>query len=154
MAYNIRTDKQHGKAVRTLDANGNEAVTGNQTVGGDLSVADDATIASLLTTKGLKLTAQTLAASGAIDADASLVLLNSTTPKIEATIPAPEAGRVLIISQIDGGTAGHTVTLAAGTWDGTNDVATLNAAGETIAVVGVSATRFIVLSNIGSVGFS
>ena len=98
--------------------------------------------------------AQALTASGAIDSDAHFVTLNSTTPLIAATITAPAAGRRLVITQIDAGTAGHTVTLAAGTFDGTNDVATFNAAGETLVLYGVSATRFVIVENIGSVAFS
>lgn len=99
-------------------------------------------------------TPQALTASGAIDANAHFVTLSSTTPKIEATIAAPAPGRFLVITQLDGGTAGHTVTLTAGTWDGSNDIATFNAAGETLVVYGVTATRFVIVENIGAVGLS
>lgn len=97
---------------------------------------------------------QAMTASGAIRDDAQFVTLSSTTPLIAATIAAPRAGRFLVISQIDGGTAGHTVTLAAGTFDGTNEIATLDAAGETLVLYGVSATRFVIVENIGAVGLS
>ena len=97
---------------------------------------------------------QAVTASGAIRADAELVTLDSTTPKIEATVAAPRAGRWLVITQIDGGTAGHTVTLSAGTYNGTNTIATLNAAGETLVLYGLTATLFAVVENIGSVGLS
>lgn len=97
---------------------------------------------------------QVMTTSGAIREDAEIVLLNRTTPLIAATIPAPRAGRRLLIAQIDAGTAGHTVTLGAGTWNGTNAIATLNAALDALDVVGWSATRFGVITNVGAVAFS
>jgi hypothetical protein len=97
---------------------------------------------------------QALTASGAISSDAHFVTLNSTTPLIAATIAAPAAGRFLVITQTDSGTAGHTVTLTAGTYDGSTTIATLNALGETLVLYGVTATRFVVVSNIGSVALS
>jgi hypothetical protein len=97
---------------------------------------------------------QTLTASGAVHPQTEILYLNSTTPLIAATIAAPVPGRRLLITQIDNGTAGHTVTLTAGTWNGTNNVATLNALGETLDVVGLTAIRFGIISNIQSVAFS
>lgn len=104
--------------------------------------------------KKLDLKPQELLASGAVDPNVSFVVLNSTTPKIEATIAAPAAGRWLVITQTDAGTAGHTVTCTAGDFDGSNAVATFNAAEETLVLFGISATRFVIVENIGSVGLS
>jgi hypothetical protein len=70
------------------------------------------------------------------------------------TIAAPAAGRFLIIYQKDAGTAGHTVTLTSGTYNGTNTIATFDEYGECLVLLGVSATRFLVVSNVGSVGLS
>lgn len=95
----------------------------------------------------------TATANATIPLDTSYVQLNSTT-KIEATIAAPTAGRFLVITQADAGTAGHTVTCTAGDFDGTNAIATFNAAEETLVLLGVSATRFVVVENIGSVALS
>jgi len=92
--------------------------------------------------------------SGAVDPDTTILVLNRTSPLIAATIAAPAEGRELKIIQIDTGTAGHTVTLASGTWNGTNTIATLNAAGEALHVVGVSSTRFGIIVNTGAVGLS
>lgn len=100
---------------------------------------------------------QTMTVSGAIREDAEVVLLSSTTPAIAATIASIRPGRFLRISQIDGGTAGHTVTIAGGgtnTYDATNEIATFNAASETLILHGVSATRFAIVENIGAVGLS
>jgi hypothetical protein len=96
----------------------------------------------------------TATANGAINEYAELVQLSSTTPLIAATIAKPRPGRFLVITQVDGGTAGHTVTLAAGTFDGTNDVATFNAAAESLVLYGVSDTRFLIVENLGAVAFS
>lgn len=95
----------------------------------------------------------TLTAGGAIPDDVSYVQLNSTT-KIEAIIAAPKAGRFLVITQIDAGTAGHTVTMTAGDYDGTNAIATFNAREETLVLLGVSSTRFVIVENIGAVALS
>jgi hypothetical protein len=97
---------------------------------------------------------QTLTVSGAILPQTEIVYLNATTPLIAATIAAPAPGRRLLITQIDSGTAGHTVTLTAGTWNGTNTIATFNALGETLEVIGLTAIRFGIVVNIGAVGLS
>ena len=123
------------------------AVTGDVSLtSGGVTAVDSITTGSFGTTE--------LLASGAIVATASYVELNSSTPLIAATIAAPAAGRFLVIVQTDAGTAGHTVTLTAGTYDGTNTIATLNAANESLVLFGVSATRFIIVENVGSVALS
>lgn len=59
------------------------------------------------------------------------------------------------ITALDQGGSGNTVTLPSGvTWDGTNDVATFDADGETLVTVLGSATRMYVISNPDSVAFS
>jgi len=99
-------------------------------------------------------TPSTMLASGALP-NATYVTLNSATPAIAATLTAPTAGRLLVVSQIDGGTVGHTLKLGAGcTFDGTNNTATFNAAGETLVLFGLTATRFAIVVNVGSVGLS
>jgi hypothetical protein len=40
------------------------------------------------------------------------------------------------------------------TYDGTNDTATLNAAGEALILLALSATRYAILCNTGAVGLS
>lgn len=97
---------------------------------------------------------QDLLASGAISDYVELVRLNHASVAIAATIAKPAPGRFLVITQVDAGTAGHTVTLTAGTFDGTNDVATFDAAGETLVLYGVSESRFVVVENLGTVAFS
>lgn len=99
---------------------------------------------------------QTLTASGAITLNSGLVILSHATVAIAATLDAPTAGdELIIVNNSASGTAAHTVTLPAGvTWDGTNDVATLDAPGEALHVKALSATRWFVLENIGTVGIA
>jgi hypothetical protein len=100
---------------------------------------------------------QTLTASGAITVgNHGVVQLNHATVVIAATLAAPQAGAdLVIVDNSASGTAAHTVTLPAGvTWDGTNNTATLNAPGEALHVVALSATRWFILENIGSVALS
>ena len=101
-------------------------------------------------------TVQELTASGAISITSGLVLLNHATIVIAATLPAPTAGdELFIVNSSASGTAAHTVTVpGAVTLDGTNDVATLNAPGEALHLVALSATRWLILENIGSVAMS
>jgi hypothetical protein len=98
-------------------------------------------------------TVQAMTADGAISETADFVTL-SKSGILAATIAAPRAGRWLVIQQIDAGTDGHTVTLSAGTFNETNTIATFNADNEMLVLYGVSATRFVVVENIGSVAFS
>lgn len=98
---------------------------------------------------------QELTSSGAITINSGLVLLNHASVAVEATLDAPAAGdEFFIINNSASGTAAHTVTLSGATWNGTNAVATLDAPGEALHVVAISATRFFILENIGTVGLS
>lgn len=113
----------------------------------------DLDIESILTDL-FKLDETEYTASGAIPATVSLVALNKSDGALAMTIAAPTPKQVLVIYQKDGGTQGHTVTLTAGTYDGTNDIATFNAQYEALVLIGVSATRYLLVSNIGSVALS
>lgn len=99
---------------------------------------------------------QALTASGAIDIKSGLVTLNHATVVIAATLAAPTAGDELFISDTSAsGTAAHTVTVAGATFvGGSNTVLTLNAPGESIHMIAVSATKWLIVENIGSVGLS
>jgi hypothetical protein len=100
---------------------------------------------------------QALTASGAITVGRfGLVTLAHATVVIAATLAAPTKGDDLIIVNTSAsGTVAHTVTLPAGvTWDGTNNTATLDAPEEALHVVAVSATRWKIMENIGSVALS
>ena len=75
--------------------------------------------------------------------------------QIVATIPAGSYhSGLLYIKQTGSGTAGHTVTLTVGTFDGTNNIATFNAAGEAILVMLDSKGNGTMVINTGSVAMS
>lgn len=97
-----------------------------------------------------------LTETGAITLTSGVVLLNHIDTAIEATLAAPTAGDELyIINNAASGTAAHTVTCADGvTFDGTNDVATLDAPGKALHLIAISATRWFVLENIGTIVLS
>ena len=101
----------------------------------------------------LPFTETAYATTGAAIKGVSCVALNSLT-KLALTIAAPEVGWLLVIYQKDAGTAAHTVTLTSGTYNGTNKIATFNAQNKGLVLLGVSATRFIIVANIGTVTFS
>lgn len=99
---------------------------------------------------------QELTASGGIIISTGIVLLNHASTIVAATLPAPQAGdELFIIDSSASGTAAHTVTLPAGvTFDGTNNTATLNAPDESLHIVAISATRWQIIVNNGSVALS
>lgn len=99
---------------------------------------------------------QTLTATGAVTAGVRIVELNHSTVVIAATIADAEAHKGLFIvrNTSASGDAAHTVTLTAGTWDGTNDIATLNAPGEALTVLFDETGRGQIIENTGSVALS
>jgi len=82
----------------------------------------------------------------------SFVILDGTSNTVSATMTAPKEGQMLVVwcSNADNAVK---ITLAAGTWDGTNDVATFPAS-SCLAVFGVSSTRFVIIENVNTVTFS
>jgi hypothetical protein len=99
---------------------------------------------------------QSLTASGAVTAGVRNLVLNSNTVAIAATIATAvaHAGEFTITDGSATGTAAHTVTIATGTFDGTNDIATLNAPGERLIVGFDAAGAGTIILNTGSVALS
>lgn len=100
--------------------------------------------------------AQELTVSGAVTAGVEAVELNDTTTPIAATIAdaANHAGLFIVKDTSASGTAAHTLTLTAGTFDGTNNVATLNAPNEALVVYFDSAGNGTIVENVGTVALS
>jgi len=95
-------------------------------------------------------TASTAAALAAV----GIANLTATTAKTY-TLSAPFAGAVKHIIKTGASTTILTVNAGAGvTFDGTNDDLTFNAANEAVTLVGLSATRWGVVSNTNGVGIS
>jgi len=134
----------------TIDHTGDLDVTGNASVSGAFEGANGV-YQKLFT----GLTAVEYEANGAIAHNSSLVHINANANAARAyTIDAPVAGEFLHIEQIDTDTNDRVVTLNAGTFDGTNNTATFNAAKEALTLIGLSATRYLLIQNQGSVGLS
>jgi len=80
---------------------------------------------------------QELTASGAVTAGVQAIELNHATVVIAATVAAvigAHDGIMIIKNTSASGSAAHTVTLSAATFDGTNNVATLDAPNEALVV--------------------
>jgi len=99
---------------------------------------------------------QELTASGAVTAGVQNVELNHATVAVASTI-ADLANHVGILQVKDtsaSGTAAHTCTATAGTFDGTNDIATFNAPDESLHCMIDSNGKGIIITNTGSVAMS
>ena len=116
------------------------------------------TVASVTTGGAASLAGATLelTASGAVPAGVQTVELNHASVVIAATIAdfAAHPGIFIVKDTSASGTAAHTLTLTAGTFDGTNTVATLNAPGEQLVVFVDGAGNGTIIQNTGSVGLS
>lgn len=100
---------------------------------------------------------QTLTASGAVTAGkVSLEINQSSSVVVAATIASAvnHPGLFIVKDTSTGGTTAHTLTLTVGTFNGTNNVATMNAPGEALLVYFDSAGAGVIVENIGSVALS
>lgn len=144
--------KDKGGTTYDLDDNGVTRMSINKSTGA-ISSTSDFTFTGKTTSQGFVSTSTSYVADGAIDADDGFVLLDASSASTDMTIAAPAAGRLLVISCVSAANS-CTVTLTAGTFDGTNDTATFDAAAETLVLFGISATRFVIVENIGAVALS
>ena len=85
-----------------------------------------------------------------------LITLNHASTPILLTIPSPRyAGQILVIRDISASTQSHIMSTVSGTtFDGTNNTATFNAAGEQLILMSISTTQWIIILNSGSVAMS
>ena len=99
---------------------------------------------------------QELTISGAVTAGIQSVELNHASVVIAATIAdaVNHQGLFVVKDTSATGTAAHTLTLTAGTFNGTNNVATFNARDECLVVYFDSTGRGTVIVNVGSVALS
>ncbi len=104
----------------------------------------------------LLFTEQELTVSGAVTTGVRAVYLNHATVVVAATIAdaSTHQGIFLVKDSSASGTAAHTLTLTSGTFDGTNNIATLNAPGEFLLVYFDANGAGTVLVNNGSVALS
>ncbi len=99
---------------------------------------------------------QSLTATAAITTGVQSVELSHASVVIAATIAdlSNHPGFLMVKNTSASGTAAHTVTASAGTWDGTNTVVTLNAPNEAILVYIDSAGDGTIIENVGGVSLS
>jgi len=99
---------------------------------------------------------QELTESGAVTTGVQSVELNHATVVVAATIAdsTNHQGLFVVKDTSASGTAAHTLTLTSGTFDGTNDIATLNAANECLIVYFDSSGNGTIVENVGSVALS
>ena len=97
-----------------------------------------------------------LTATAAVGAGLKEVQLNHATVVIAATIAdaSLHEGLFVVVNTSASGTAAHTLTLTSGTFDGTNNVATLNAPAEMLIVLFDDAGNGRIVQNTGSVALS
>ena len=97
-----------------------------------------------------------LTVSGAVTAGVQCVELNHATVIVAAVIAdfSLHQGLFVVKDTSATGTAAHTLTLTAGTFDGTNNVLTLNALNECVAIYVDSAGNGTILENIDGVAIS
>lgn len=99
---------------------------------------------------------QALTVTGAVTAGVQSVELNHDTVVVAATIAdsANHQGLFIVKNTSASGTAAHTLTLTAGTFNGTNNVATLNAPNECLVVYFDSSGEGTIVENVGAVALS
>lgn len=99
---------------------------------------------------------QELTVSGAVNPGVQNVRLNHATVAAAATIAnaANHAGFFAVTNTSASGIAAHTLTLTAGTFDGTNNTATLNAPAESLLVYFDGSGNGTVVVNTGAVALS
>lgn len=108
----------------------------------------------------VRLKAATYSSDTTVGNNINAVLLNNTAAGVDLTLPAPldpiaHGLRLLVVFNVDVGGTAHTVATPSGvTFDGTNDLATFATDGQFLVLANVSATRWAVLLNGGTVVLS
>ena len=102
------------------------------------------------------MSSQELTATGTVNPGVKSLEVNHATVAVLAAIADAKAhqGLFMVVDTSASGTAAHVVTLTVGTFDGTNNVVTLNAPAEAIIVWFDSAGAGTIVENVGSVALS
>ena len=114
-----------------------------------------ATAAELNNAADVSARVQELTATGTVTVGVQSVELNHASTLVAATIAdASNHEGIFVVKDTGTGTEAHTLTLTAGTFNGTNNVATLNAHDECLVVYFDSAGNGTILVNVGTVALS
>lgn len=129
--------------IDTTNVRADDLYVSSVTAGGAATLADVSTV-------------QELTVTGAVTPGVTSVELNHATVAVAATAATSldHQGLFVIKDTSASGTAAHTFTLTAGTLDGTNTIATLNAPNEALVVWFDSAGDGTIVENVGTVALS
>ncbi len=146
-----------GTAITSTAAELNKLDTVTATAS-ELNIMDGvtATAGELNNAADVSARVQEITTSGAITAGIQSVEFNHVSVIVAATIAdaVNHQGFFVVQDNSASGTTAHTLTLTAGTFNGTNNVATLNARDEALYVYFDSTGRGQVIANIGTVALS
>ena len=124
----------------------------------ELNILDGATASGAELNNACDVSARTqeLTASGAVTAGIQSVELNHASTAVVTTIASSvnHQGIFIVKDTSASGTAEHSLTLTAGTFDGTNNVVTFNAPNDALVVYFDSAGNGSILVNVGSAALS
>jgi hypothetical protein len=143
-------------AARTITLRDPGAAASILTTTDATAAATTATAAEITNAADVSARVQGLTVTGAVTAGVQSVELNHASVLVAATIAnaANHQGLFIVKNTSASGTEAHTLTLTAGTFNGTNNVATLNAPNEALVVYFDSAGNGTIVENIGSVALS
>jgi hypothetical protein len=137
-----------------VDEDNNLTVDGNVTAVAGVFTSVSGAITGRIITPDLGFTSTTYVVNGAISTAVSYAKLDASSASTVMTIAAPTDGEFRVITCVDASNT-CTVTCTAGDFDGAGgNVATFDAAEETLVLFGVSATRYVIIENIGGVVLS
>ena len=90
------------------------------------------------------------------DADfpTQFIELDGNGANVQITKWTPTPGRMYVIHCKDSTNTTTVQMSTGGTWEGTNDLATFDAVGDALIVYAISASRVLIVENLGTVGFS
>lgn len=140
-------------ATETHSSGSTVNIAGTFQIGG---TAVGATASEINNAADVSARTQELTVTGAVTAGVQSVELNHATVVVAATIANANThqGLFIVKNTSASGTAAHTLTLTAGTFNGTNNVATLNAPNEALVVYFDSAGNGTIIENVGAVALS
>lgn len=155
---NVSSDFYIGGTQVTATAAEINALDGVTATVAELNILDGvtATAAEINNAADVSARTQELTATGAVTAGVQSVELNHASTIIAATIAdaSNHQGLFIVKDTSASGTAAHTLTLTSGTFNGTNNVATLNAPDEALVVYFDSAGNGTIVENVGAVALS
>ncbi|MDA3807422.1 MAG: hypothetical protein PF440_05830 [Thiomicrorhabdus sp.] len=136
--------------IKDVDMDGDEAVVAYSDVANVV-----VRVSGTEQTEAAGINAEELTASGAVTPGVNSIELNHATVAIAATIATLVAHEGLLNVKFTGaGIESHTVTATVGTFDGTNNIMTLNAHDDSVVMWIDSAGNGLVLLNAGTVVLS